>query len=360
MRLEKPLPPGSVVGILGGGQLGRMLALAAARLGLKCHIYAPEGDNPAFDVAFARTEAAYDDRQALESFAAAVDVITYEFENVPAETAAFLGERVPLAPGAEILAISQDRLTEKSFLSELGVGVAAFAAIDDEFSLEWALNKIGRPAILKTRRLGYDGKGQVRIAEGDDPGSAWTKSGGAPSIIERSIDFEREISVIAARSWDGTFVVYDIPENEHENHILRRSSVPARIAEKDVNAAQAIASTITTKLDYVGVIGIEMFVTGAGVLVNEIAPRVHNSGHWTIDACAVSQFEQHVRAIAGWPLGDPYRHSDVVMTNLLANEADDWVSLASKPLTAVHIYGKTEARPGRKMGHVNRLTPRQA
>jgi 5-(carboxyamino)imidazole ribonucleotide synthase len=360
MRLTKPLPPGSVIGILGGGQLGRMLALAAARLGLKSHIYAPKGDNPAFNVAFAHTEARYDDRHALESFADAIDIVTYEFENVPAETAAFLGERLPLAPGAEVLAITQDRLTEKSFLSELRVGVAAFAAIDDEFSLEWALNKIGRPAILKTRRLGYDGKGQIRIGNGDDPASAWAKSGGSPSIVERLIDFEQEISVIAARSWDGAFVAYDIAENEHENHILRRSAVPAKIAAENAEAAQSIAHAITSKLDYVGVIGIEMFVTAEGVLVNEIAPRVHNSGHWTIDACVISQFEQHIRAIVGWPLGDPYRHSDVVMTNLLGDEANDWIKLASRPLSAVHLYGKLGARPGRKMGHVSRLTPRQA
>jgi 5-(carboxyamino)imidazole ribonucleotide synthase len=359
MRLAQPLPPGSVIGILGGGQLGRMLALAAARLGLKCHIYAPKGDNPAFDVAFAHTEAPYDDPPALEAFADAIDVVTYEFENVPAETAAFLGERLPLAPGAEVLAITQDRLTEKSFLSELGIGVAPFAAVDDEFSLEWALGKVSGPAILKTRRLGYDGKGQLRIEAGDDPAAVWVNFGGAPSIVERVVAFEKEISVIAARGWDGAFAAYDVPENEHEDHILRRSTVPAKITPEDARAAHAIARTITTKLDYVGIIGVEMFVTQEGVLVNEIAPRVHNSGHWTIDACLVSQFEQHIRAIAGWPLGDPFRYSDVVMTNLLGDEAAGWSTLASRPLTALHLYGKAESRPGRKMGHVNRLTPRQ-
>jgi 5-(carboxyamino)imidazole ribonucleotide synthase len=359
MRLARPLPPHSVVGILGGGQLGRMLTLAAARLGLKCHIFAPRGDNPAFDVAFAHTEAAYDDQRALEAFANAVDVVTYEFENVPAETAAFLAERRPLAPGAETLAITQDRLTEKAFLSELGIDIAAFAVVDDEFSLEWALGKVGRPAILKTRRLGYDGKGQVRIAPGDEPSEMWRRSGGSPSIVERVISFEKEISVIAARGWDGTFVAYDVARNEHENHILRRSTVPARLSPGEVERAREIAWTITAKLDYVGIIGVEMFAATSVILVNEIAPRVHNSGHWTIDACTVSQFEQHIRAVAGWPLGDPYRHSDAEMTNLLGDDAQDWTGLAAQPLTALHLYGKAAARPGRKMGHVTRLTPRQ-
>jgi 5-(carboxyamino)imidazole ribonucleotide synthase len=360
LRLIKPLRPSSVIGILGGGQLGRMLALAAARLGLKCHIYAPAGDNPAFDVAVAHTEAPYDDWRALQAFSASVDVATYEFENVPAETAAFISQRLPLAPRAEVLAITQDRLREKTFLSGLGIAVSPFAAVHDEASLERALARIGRPAILKTRRLGYDGKGQLTIAPGDDHTRAWATSGGSPSIIERVIPFAKEISVIAARTSDDTFVAYDLPENEHENGILRRSTVPARISPEAAGRALDIAHTIAAELDYVGVIGVEMFVTAEGVLVNEIAPRVHNSGHWTIDACVVSQFEQHIRAIAGWPLGDPYRHDDAVMINLLGDEAEDWTDLAAQPLAAVHLYGKTAARPGRKMGHVTRLTPRQA
>jgi 5-(carboxyamino)imidazole ribonucleotide synthase len=351
--------PGSVVGILGGGQLGRMLSLAAARLGLRCHIYAPKGDNPAFDVAARRTEADYDDVTALDRFAQDVDVITYEFENVPAQTAAFLSPRRPLAPGSEVLAIAQDRLLEKSFVSKLGIRIADFAQVDDEAMLADALAKIGRPSILKTRRMGYDGKGQVAIAGESDAEAGWRNLGQSPSILERKINFVREISVIAARGWTGDFVAYDVPENDHENHILRHSRVPARISPEQSVRAVEIARTIAAKLDYVGVIAVEMFVASGDLLVNEIAPRVHNSGHWTLDACAVSQFEQHVRAIAGWPLGDAHRHSDALMTNILGDEILQWPEFAAKSGTAVHLYGKREARPGRKMGHVNRLSPRQ-
>jgi 5-(carboxyamino)imidazole ribonucleotide synthase len=358
MRLEKPLRPGSVIGILGGGQLGRMLSLAAARLGLKSHIYAPEGDNPAFDVAARQTQAGYEDVAALGRFAEAVDVVTYEFENVPADTAAFLSARRPLAPSAGALAITQDRLFEKTSLSELGIPVAEFAPVDDLQMLEAALQKIGWPAILKTRRMGYDGKGQVPISSESDAETAWRKVGHSPSILERRIEFDREISVIAARSWSGEFAAYDVPENEHENHILRRSRVPARISPEHSAQAFEMARTIAAELDYVGVIAVEMFVASGGILVNEIAPRVHNSGHWTLDACTVSQFEQHVRAIAGWPLGETHRHSDAVMTNVLGEEILQWQRFAATPGTAVHLYGKVEARPGRKMGHVTQLTPR--
>ncbi|CAN5416415.1 5-(carboxyamino)imidazole ribonucleotide synthase [soil metagenome] len=361
MKLGGPLPPGSTIGILGGGQLGRMLALAAARLGLKCHIYAPKGDNPAFQVAAAHTEAAYDDEDALARFAASVGGVTYEFENVPEKTAALLAPLVPLAPSARVLATAQDRLAEKEFLSGLDLTVAPYAAVEDEASLEAALARLGRPAILKTRRFGYDGKGQVKITPAMTTGEAWAGIGKAPSVLEGFVAFESEISVIAARGWDGQIAVYDIPENRHANHILKMSTVPARLSPGTVAAAQDIAQRILAALDYVGVIGIELFVVGAEekLIVNEIAPRVHNSGHWTMDACAVSQFEQHIRAVAGWPLGSPARHSDAVMTNLIGEEAAAWRDLAAEPGAAIHLYGKAGARPGRKMGHVNRLSPRQ-
>jgi len=359
MRLVSPLPPGSTIGILGGGQLGRMLALAAARLGLKCHIYAPEADSPAFQVAAAHTVAGYLDFAALEAFAKAVDAVTYEFENVPGETAEFLESRRPLAPGARALRISQDRVDEKNFIAGLDIPVAPYAAVDSEASLAAAIKRIGKPAILKTRRLGYDGKGQAKISASVSEATAWAEIGKMPAVLEGFVAFEREISVIAARGWDGAIAVYDVPENVHENHILRTSTVPAAIPATVAERARGIGAGIAAALDYVGVIGIELFVSGDGLVVNEIAPRVHNSGHWTMDACLVSQFEQHMRAVAGWPLGNPARHSNVVMTNLLGDEAEGWAKLAAEPAAAVHLYGKAEARQGRKMGHVNRLAPRQ-
>jgi len=359
MRLAAPLPPNSTIGILGGGQLGRMLALAGARLGLKSHIYAPEPDSPAFQVAAAHTIASYTDLKALEEFAKSVDAVTYEFENVPGETASFLEPRTVLAPSAKILQIAQDRLTEKTFISEQGIAVAPFAAVEDEVSLHQAIEKIGRPSVLKTRRFGYDGKGQFKLGKLAKPEVAWAEIGKASAILEGFIGFDKEISVIAARGWDGRAVVYDVPENEHRNHILYRSVVPAAITSEVEKKAREIAVQIASALDYVGVIGVEMFVAGSDVLVNEIAPRVHNSGHWTIDACYVSQFGQHMRAIAGWPLGETVRHSDVTMTNLLGDEAQHWRKLAAEPGAILHLYGKAEARAGRKMGHVNRLTPRQ-
>ena len=363
MRLAKPLPPNSVIGILGGGQLGRMLALAAARLGLKCHIFAPEADSPAFQVAARHTCAAYDDAQALHAFATGIDVVTYEFENVPAETAAILARLVPLAPGSEALATSQDRFVEKTFLAGIGLETAEFAPVDDLDGLERAIARIGRPSILKTRRFGYDGKGQISIRHDIMLDAAWAQFGKRPAILEAFIDFEIEVSVIAARGWDGSIAVYDVPENRHVNHILHQSIVPAAIAQTTAAQARNIAGRITSALDYVGVIGVELFVARRDgqerLIVNEIAPRVHNSGHWTMDACIVSQFEQHIRAIAGWPLGDPGRHSNVVMTNLLGDEAENWRNLAREAQAGLHLYGKAECRPGRKMGHMNRLTPRQ-
>ena len=359
MRIARPLPPGATVGILGGGQLARMLSLAAARLGINCHIYAPEADSPAFAVSAARTIAAYDDVKALEAFAASVDVVTYEFENVPGETAAVLDALVPVAPGVQALKTAQDRIAEKTFISGLGIPVAPFAAVDGLASLEAAIARIGRPAVLKTRRFGYDGKGQTKIYEGTDPAAAFDEIGKAPAILEGFVRFETEISVIAARGWSGEIAVYDVPENHHENHILKTSTVPARISPAVAEQARAFGGQIIAALEYVGVIGVEMFVAGDRVTVNEIAPRVHNSGHWTMDGCHVSQFEQHIRAICGWPLGSPERYCDVVMTNLLGDDVDRWRELAAEPDVHLHLYGKAEARRGRKMGHFNRLTPRQ-
>jgi 5-(carboxyamino)imidazole ribonucleotide synthase len=361
MNPEMPLKPGAVIGILGGGQLGRMLALAAARLGLRCHIYAPKGDNPAFEVAHQATEAAYDDSSALAAFARSVAVATYEFENVPVDAAKAVGALSSLAPGANVLEVSQDRLLEKGFVRDLGLDVAAFLPVSSDGVLELALEQIGRPAVLKSRRMGYDGKGQTVIRSGDDPGEAFRSIGGVPAIIEALVPFAAEISVIAARGRDGSFAAYDIPQNHHRGGILRSSVVPAPINPATAGAAKAMAMKLMAELDYVGVMATEMFlVSDQGrdlLLVNEIAPRVHNSGHWTIDACTVSQFEQHIRAIAGWPLGNPARHSDAVMENLIGEEIERWPALLAEPRLALHLYGKSETRRGRKMGHFTRLMP---
>lgn len=359
-KLSKPLAPGSTIGILGGGQLGRMLSLAAARLGLKCHIFAPEEDSCAFQVSSAQTVASYQDEQALRQFASSVDVVTYEFENVPAEAAKVLEQICPLAPGVKALATAQDRVIEKQFIASLGIAVAPFAAVESELALQDAMRSIGTPSILKTRRFGYDGKGQVKLAGQTSPTVAWADIGKAPAILEGMVLFDCEVSVIAARSWSGEVAFYDVPVNVHEAGILRTSTVPSGLPEARQQDARDIARTIIEALGYVGVIGIEMFASADRLLVNEMAPRVHNSGHWTMDACSVSQFEQHIRAVAGWPLGDTARHSDVVMHNLLGHEIDDWRGLAGRPGAGLHLYGKGEARRGRKMGHLNVLTPRQA
>jgi len=354
----KALPPGSVIGIMGGGQLGRMLALAAGQLGLKCHIYAPEADSPAFHVSAAHTVAGYRDEAALARFAAAVDVVTYEFENVPVEAVRFLEPRVPVRPGAKALEVAQDRLNEKSLARELGARTAEFAAVNSLADLEAAVAKIGLPAILKTTRLGYDGKGQAKIMTPADVPAAWAAMKGSASILESFVNFEREVSVIAARGVDGAIAAFDVTENVHRNHILHTSTVPAQVSPALAAEAIGIAGRFLERLDYVGVMGVEFFLGRDAIYVNEIAPRVHNSGHWTQDACTVSQFQQHIRAVAGWPLGDTARHSDVVMTNLLGDEIHAWGGLVREPRLALHHYGKTEARPGRKMGHVNRMKPR--
>jgi len=362
MAPETPLPPGSVIGILGGGQLGRMLAMAAAEMGLAVHIFSPPGDNPATDVARSATIAAWDDTAALEAFAAAVDVVTYEFENIPVATAEFLAARKLLRPGVRALAVAQDRMNEKELARSLDIDVPLFAAVDAASELAGARTFVGlggRHAILKTRRLGYDGKGQAVIRSDDDAAAAWRAIGGVPAILEEMIPFTREISVLVARGIDGSTRAFDVPENRHRHGILDTSTVPASVTPGVARRAIAIGETIAAELDYVGLLAVELFVVGDGddaaLLFNEIAPRVHNSGHWTTDACLVSQFEQHIRAVAGWPLGDPRRHSDVVMTNLIGADAETWVSVANEPDARLHFYGKAESRPGRKMGHVNRI-----
>jgi 5-(carboxyamino)imidazole ribonucleotide synthase len=350
------LEPQATIGILGGGQLGRMLALAAARLGFKCHVLAPSPDSPAFDVVHRVTCADYNDTEALDRFAADVDVVTYEFENVPAETATFLAARVPVLPDPKILATTQDRLAEKTFVGGLGIGTAAFAPVGQPADLAAALAHIGRPAVLKTRRYGYDGKGQATIRNGTDPEAAWREVGGQPCILEAYVPFEREVSVVAARGIDGGVECFDVTENEHRDHILKVSRVPADLSKAAAREARGIAETIAQKFGYVGVLAVELFVLRGGeLLVNEIAPRVHNSGHWTLDGASVSQFEQHIRAVAGWPLGKPIRHGRVEMTNLIGDEVAGYRRWLTVPGACVHLYGKAAVRPGRKMGHVTRV-----
>ena len=358
---ERPLPPGSTIGILGGGQLGRMLAVAAARLGLKTHIYSDEADAPAFDVAHARTVGSYADEDALARFAASCAVVTCEFENVPAETLQAAARAVPVFPGAKSFAVAQDRLVEKDFITGLGVSVAPYVRVDSLEDLRAALPRVRVPALLKTRRFGYDGKGQVLIRGADEISAALEAIGHAPALVEGIVPFEREVSVIVVRGQDGAMRFYDVVENVHQDGILAISRAPARIAQALAVEARTIAGKLAEALGHVGVLCVEMFErTGEKpeLIVNEFAPRVHNSGHWTLDACLVSQFESHIRAICGWPLGETSRHSDAVMTNLIGSDVDKWRALAAEPDTALHLYGKAEARPGRKMGHVTRLYPK--
>jgi len=355
------LKPGATIGILGGGQLGRMLALAAARLGLRCHIYSPERNSCAFQVTPLSTCASYEDERALMRFAAAVDVITYEFENVPAKTAALLAKRKPVTPDPTVLEITQDRLIEKNFVAELGIATAPYASVHSASQLAAAVESVGLPAVLKTRHFGYDGKGQAKIGKGGDPAAAWRSLQNAPCILEGFIAFEREVSMVAARGADGKVECFDVTENEHRDHILKTSRVPAKVAAPLAADARRIAARIAKAFGYVGVLAVEMFVVQRGrsraLLVNEIAPRVHNSGHWTIDGATVSQFEQHIRAVAGWPLAKPLRLGRVEMTNLIGAEIDEAAHWLGVPGASLHIYGKGEARPGRKMGHVTRVWP---
>lgn len=354
--MTDPLPLGATIGILGGGQLGRMLSVAASRLGFACHIFEPGANPPAAQVAQRLTTAAYDDAAALRAFAESVDVITYEFENIPTAALDLLESLRPIRPNRRALAISQDRIAEKDFLTGLGLTTAPYGTVNSLADLQAAIARIGTPAILKTTRLGYDGKGQARLSTPADADAAFAAMQGAPAVLEGFIDFSHEVSVIAARGLDGSVACYDPGENVHRAGILHTTTVPARLSPSLRSDAILIAARILTALDYVGVMGVELFVTPRGLIVNEIAPRVHNSGHWTQNGCAIDQFEQHIRAVAGWPLGDGSRHADVTMENLIGDDIARVPALAREANTALHLYGKAEARPGRKMGHVNRIT----
>lgn len=350
--MAKQLSPGDTIGILGGGQLGRMLALAAARLGLKCHIFEPGANCPAAQVAYRCTTANYEDTKALREFAQSVDVVTFEFENVPDDALDQIEDIVQVRPNRRALTTSQDRFLEKEFLTELGLSVAPFAAVSDKATLDQAIEKVGLPAILKTRRFGYDGKGQHRLKTHDDVSIVAQFIHETGFVLEGFLEFETEISVIGARGIDGEIACFDPGENIHVDGILDTTTVPALVTHAISIDAILIAGRILNALDYVGVLGVELFVTKTGLIVNEIAPRVHNSGHWTQNACLVDQFEQHIRAISGWPLADGQRHSDAVMKNLIGSDVNLW---RDYPNDAVHLYGKEEIKTGRKMGHVNML-----
>lgn len=353
--MSDALPTGATIGILGGGQLGRMLSVAASRLGFKTHIFEPGANPPAGHVADRVTTAAYEDLAALRAFAESVDVITYEFENVPTASLDALEALRPIRPNRRTLAISQDRMSEKDFLNQIGLKTAPYARVTDAASLDAAIAAIGLPAILKTTRLGYDGKGQARIMAPEDATAALNAMNGAESVLEGFVDFRFEASVIAARGLDGSVACYDPGENVHRNGILHTTTVPARLSAVQRTDAVLLAANILNALDYVGVMGVELFVTDRGLIVNEIAPRVHNSGHWTQQGCAVDQFEQHIRAVAGWPLGDGSRFADVEMENLIGDDVLRVPQFATEKNCSIHLYGKAEVKPGRKMGHVNRI-----
>ena len=350
-----PLPLGSTIGILGGGQLGRMLSVAAARLGFKCHIFEPGAQPPAAQVADQLTTAPYEDHAALTAFAKGCDVVTFEFENVPTAALDVIEAHAPIHPGREALRISQDRLTEKTFLQNLGLSVAPFADVPDSNTMTRAVAQVGAPAILKTRRFGYDGKGQARLQSTEDAAQAFAEMNGAPAILEGFVNFSHEVSVIAARNAAGDVACFDPGENVHRNGILHTTNVPARLSAAQKTDAVLLAAKILNALDYVGILGVELFVTQQGLIVNEIAPRVHNSGHWTQQGCTVDQFEQHIRAITGWALGDGARFADVVMENLIGTDMDRVPDLARQPDTSLHLYGKAEVKAGRKMGHMNQI-----
>jgi 5-(carboxyamino)imidazole ribonucleotide synthase len=365
-ELAGPLPPGATIGMMGGGQLGRMAAMAAARLGYRVHVFTPERDSPAAQVSSAATVADWHDAEALARFAAAVDAVTFEFENVPGEALDLIAARVPVAPSPAVLRTAQDRIAEKTFLERAAVAVGPWAPILSRQDAEAAVASVGLPCVLKTTRLGYDGKGQAMLrAPGDLPGAlarlAGAEGGFRPLVAEAFVDFACEASVIVARDRAGNTAAYDTVENRHRSHILDLSIAPARVAPEVAEAAQAAARRVAEAIGLVGLLCVEFFVARDGrVLANEIAPRPHNSGHWTIEACAVSQFEQQVRAVAGLPLGDPSRHADALMRNLIGGEIGALPALLATPGLIPHHYGKAEARPGRKMGHVTRLYPRGA
>jgi 5-(carboxyamino)imidazole ribonucleotide synthase len=357
-----PLPPNATIGLVGGGQLGRMSAMAAARLGYRCHILTREVDSPAAQVAHAVTISDYAEPGSLRAFAAAVDVISFEFENVSAEGLDLLDSLKPVRPAPSVLRISQDRIAEKSFLNDAGVATAPWRPVASLDDLRAVAAELGLPAVLKTTRLGYDGKGQRTLRDPSEFAEAFAALEPKPLILEGFVDFACEISVVIARGADGAMSAFDTVENRHRAHILDVTLAPARISAEIAAASQAIARTVVEALDLVGLLAVEMFVDASGrVLVNEIAPRPHNSGHWTLDACPASQFELHIRSIAGLPLPPAVRHSDAVMKNLIGPEGlAQWPGILATPGLIPHLYGKTEARPGRKMGHVTRLFPKCA
>ncbi|HWB50062.1 MAG TPA: 5-(carboxyamino)imidazole ribonucleotide synthase [Stellaceae bacterium] len=354
------LAPGSTIGILGGGQLGRMTAMAAARLGYRVHVFADEEDSPAAQVSAGATVAGWDDDDALARFAAGIDVATFEFENIPSEAVRKVAALKPVMPRPEILEIAQDRLREKDFLNHGGIPTTAYREITSAAALARALRDLPGRGVLKSARMGYDGKGQVTVTAATAAPQAWRQMGAARGILEHFVDFRCEVSVIVARAADGTLATYPVVENRHVNHILDTTIAPATVSPETAQAADAIARDIAAKLALVGVLAVEMFVTKDGnLLVNELAPRPHNSGHWTIDACATSQFEQLVRAICGLPLGSTERHADAVMKNLIGDEVERWPDALTDPAARLHLYGKRLTLPGRKMGHVTRLVRRR-
>lgn len=351
------IPPGATIGILGGGQLGRMLAIAAASMGYRVHIFAPEAEQPAADVAAVSTRAEYADRVALGRFAGAVDVVTYEFENVDVEAVRFVAERVPVRPGARSLEVSQDRLAEKEFVGHIGGRPAPWRAVDSREELDAALADLGAPAILKTRRMGYDGKGQARLKKPADADAAWAAIAGQPAILEGFVTFDAEFSILLARGTDGASIAYPAPRNVHEGGILAESRLPGGIPPGQIEDAIALAVKVADRLDHVGVLALEFFATAAGPVFNEMAPRVHNSGHWTIEGARTSQFENHIRAVCGLPLGATDLAAPAVrMRNLIGDDVHDWAGILADPTAHLHLYGKSEVKPGRKMGHVTWLS----
>ncbi len=348
-----PLPPGSTIGIIGSGQLGRMIGVAAAQLGYRIHVYAPDS-GPANDIAFAHSRGDYDDIDALRAFARQVDVVTYEFENIAAAPIETLGDKV--RPSARSLAVAQDRVREKRFVEALGGRPARWAEVADRAALDAAIDTVDCPAVLKTTRFGYDGKGQARLMSPDDASAAWLAIGGGPAILEAFVDFEQEFSVVLARGVDGVVALYPSPVNVHKDGILDTSTVPAPSIEPWRAEAEALACKVADALDHVGVLTLEFFCGADGAVFNEMAPRVHNSGHWTIEGAETSQFENHVRAVLGLPLGGTgLTGTRVEMTNLIGDDVDHWQALLTEPGAHLHLYGKNEARPGRKMGHVTRV-----
>ena len=353
--MNKTLISGSTIGILGGGQLGQMLSMAAARLGFKTHIFEPSENPPASNVASKFTRAEYDDYDALKQFASSVDVVTYEFENIPTAALDIIETQSEIFPNREALKISQDRLIEKEFINKLGFKTASFCEVNSIEELIHAINQIGAPSILKTRRFGYDGKGQVKVQPSSKPEEIWKNLGEKALILEGFINFSREFSVIGSRSKDGQISCFDPGENVHKDGILRTTTVPAHLTNQQKTEAVLITAKILETLKYVGVIGIEFFLEKNSLVINEFAPRVHNSGHWTQNGCTVDQFEQHIRAITGWKLGNAERHSDVIMENLIGDEIYKTNQLVEDGSIALHLYGKADVNPGRKMGHFNRI-----